>query len=224
MRNELRTLPDGLALRVARHLAASVEAANADPELSWQHARAALSKASRVGIVREVAAEAAYNAGHFAEALTEFRAARRMRGIKEYWPLMADCERALGRPAKAIAMAGDPLVASLDRGSKVEMRIVASGARVDQGKLEAALATLQCPELTTTSTEPWAARIRYAYADVLEKLGRESEALEWFHRAAAVDVEDQTDADDRIARLEGVTYTEVEEFEDYEEDDYSDDE
>jgi tetratricopeptide (TPR) repeat protein len=204
---------------VARHLAASVEAANADPELSWEHARAALSKASRVGIVREVAAESAYHAGHFAEALTEFRAARRMRGIKEYWPLMADCERALGRPAKAIAMAADPLVASLDRGSKVEMRIVASGARVDQGKLEAALATLQCPDLTTTSTEPWAVRIRYAYADVLEKLGRDAEALEWFHRAAAVDVEDQTDANDRIARLEGVVYEEVEEFDDYEDED-----
>jgi tetratricopeptide (TPR) repeat protein len=193
---------------VARHLAASVEAANADPELSWEHARAALSKASRVGIVREVAAESAYHAGHFAEALTEFRAARRMRGIKEYWPLMADCERALGRPAKAIAMAADPLVATLDRGSKVEMRIVASGARVDQGKLEAALAT-----------EPWAVRIRYAYADVLEKLGRDAEALEWFHRAAAVDVEDQTDANDRIARLEGVVYEEVEEFDDYEDED-----
>ena len=216
VRNELRTLPDGLALRVARHLAASGEMLDIDPELAWQHARAALNKASRVGIIREAAAEAAYNAGHFAEALTEFRAARRMRGIKEYWPLMADCERALGRPAKAIAMAADPIVNSLDRASKVEMRIVASGARVDQGKLDAALATLQCPELSTTSTEPWAARIRYAYADVLEKLGRKDEAMEWFHRAAAVDVAEQTDADERIAALEGVVFEEVEEFEDEE--------
>ena len=216
VRNELRTLPDGLALRVARHLAASGSLMDIDPEMAWKHARAALNKASRVGIVREAAAEAAYNAGHFAEALTEFRAARRMRGIKEYWPLMADCERALGRPAKAIAMAADPIVNSLDRASKVEMRIVASGARVDQGKHDAALATLQCPELSTTSTEPWAARIRYAYADVLEKLGRKDEAMEWFHRAAAVDVAEQTDADERIAALEGVVFEEVEEFEDEE--------
>jgi hypothetical protein len=54
---------------------------------------------------------------------------------------------------------------------------------------------------------------------VLEKLGRDAEALEWFHRAAAVDVEDQTDANDRIARLEGVVYEEVEEFDDYEDED-----
>lgn len=203
VRNELRTLPEGLALRVARHLAASVEAATVNPEISWQHAKAALSKASRVGIIREAAAEAAYNAGHYAEALVEFRAARRMRGIKEYWPLMADCERACGRPMKAIEMAGDPLVKNLDHASRVEMRIVAAGARMDMGNLDAALATLQCPDLTVTSNEPWAARIRYAYADVLEQMGRNEEALEWFHRAAAVDADMLTDADKRVRKLEG---------------------
>ena len=203
VRNELRTLPEGLALRVARHLAASVEAATVNPEISWQHAKAALSKASRVGIIREAAAEAAYNAGHFAEALIEFRAARRMRGIKEYWPLMADCERACGRPMKAIEMAGDPLVKNLDHASRVEMRIVAAGARMDMGNLDAALATLQCPDLTVTSVEPWSARIRYAYADVLEQMDRREEALEWFHRAAAVDADMLTDSDQRIRKLEG---------------------
>ena len=203
VRNELRTLPEGLALRVARHLAASVEAATVNPEISWQHAKAALSKASRVGIIREAAAEAAYNAGHFAEALIEFRAARRMRGIKEYWPLMADCERACGRPMKAIEMAGDPLVKNLDHASRVEMRIVAAGARMDMGNLDAALATLQCPDLTVTSVEPWSARIRYAYADVLEQMGRTEEALEWFHRAAAVDADMLTDSDQRVRKLEG---------------------
>jgi hypothetical protein len=203
VRNELRTLPEGLALRVARHLAASVEAATVNPEISWQHAKAALSKASRVGIIREAAAEAAYNAGHYAEALIEFRAARRMRGIKEYWPLMADCERACGRPMKAIEMAGDPLVKNLDHASRVEMRIVAAGARMDMGNLDAALATLQCPDLTVTSVEPWSARIRYAYADVLEQMDRREEALEWFHRAAAVDADMLTDSDQRVRKLEG---------------------
>ena len=207
VRNELRTLPDGLALRVARHLAASNELALVEPELSWLHAKAALDKAARVGIIREAAAEAAYRAGHFAIALSEFRAAKRINGAREYWPLMADCERALGRPQKAIAMASDPVVAKLERKDRVEMRIVVSGARADQGNLGAALATLKCPELTTTSAEPWAARIRYAYADILEQLGHTEEAIEWFHRAAAVDADELTDADDRIAMLEG-TYVE----------------
>ena len=183
-----------------------------DPELAWLHARAALDKAARVSIVREAAAEAAYHAGHFDIALKEFRAARRMRGIKEYWPLMADCERALGRPKKAIEMAGDPLVASLDRASRVEMRIVAAGARSDLGQWDAALATLQCPELSTQTTEPWGCRIRYAYADVLANMGRNEDAIEWFHRAAAVDIESVTDADERIAQLEGIDYIMDEDF------------
>ena len=208
VRNELRTLPDGLALRVARHLAACVELANVDPELAWLHAKAALDKASRIAVVRETAAGAAYNAGHFAEALSEYRAAKRMTGNKEYWPVMADCERALGRPGKAITMASDPVVAGLSIGGRVEMRIVVSGARLDQGNPEAALATLQCPELNKPATEPWAARIRYAYADILATLGQTQEAIEWFHRAAAVDIEEQTDADRRIAELEGNVFEE----------------
>lgn len=222
VRNELRTLPDGLALRVARHMAACVELANFEPELSWLHAKAALDKASRIAVVRETAAGAAYHAGHFDIALSEYRAAKRMTGNKEYWPVMADCERALGRPAKAIAMASDPIVAGLSIGGRVEMRIVVSGARLDQGNAEAALATLQCPELNKPSNEPWSARIRYAYADILATMERTQEAIEWFHRAAAVDVDGQTDADRRIAELEGSVYEEFDN--DYVYEDYSDDE
>ena len=138
---------------------------------------------------------------------------------------MADCERACGRPMKAIEMAGDPLVKNLDHASRVEMRIVAAGARMDMGNLDAALATLQCPDLTVTSVEPWSARIRYAYADVLEQMGRTEEALEWFHRAAAVDAEMLTDSDQRVRKLEGKSsdsdnddeygYEDLEEFQEF---------
>ena len=100
----------------------------------------------------------------------------------------------------------------LFRSSRVEMRIVAAGARADLGQWEAALATLQCPELTTATTDAWACRIRYAYADVLANMGRNDEAIEWFHRAAAVDVESVTDADERIAVLEGIDYSTSEDF------------
>ena len=203
IRNELRSLPDGLALRVSRHMATCAELANDDPELAWKHAKAALDMASRISVVRETAADAAYNAGHFAQALSEYRAVKRMTGKKEYLPLMADCERALGRPRKAIEMAGDPVVATLPIDARVEMRIVAAGARLDMGNPEAALATLQCPELTKPAAHTWAARIRYAYADILASMDRTDEAIEWFHRAAAVDIEQVTDADDRIAQLEG---------------------
>ena len=176
--------------------------ANDDPELAWQHAKAAFDLASRISIIRETAADAAYHAGHFSEALSHYRAVRRMTGKKDYWPIMADCERALGRPRKAIEMASDPIVQGLSMEARVEMRIVVAGARMDQGNFDAALATLQCPELSKPSSESWAARIRYTYADVLAKMGRTVEAIEWFHRAAAVDSEQLTDADERIEELE----------------------
>jgi tetratricopeptide (TPR) repeat protein len=197
-------------------MAACAEIANDDPEMAWKHAKAALDMASRIAVVRETAADAAYNAGHFAEALSEYRAVKRMTGKKEYYPLMADCERALGRPRKAIEMAGDPIVATLPTDARVEMRIVAAGARLDMGNPEAALATLQCPELNKPAAQSWAARIRYAYADILASMGRKEEAIEWFHRAAAVDIEQVTDADDRIAELEGRAVS----SDDYEYDDF----
>ena len=53
--------------------------------------------------MREATGEAAYAAGHYAEALAELRAAKRMNGATAYLPIMADCHRALGKPEGAEA-------------------------------------------------------------------------------------------------------------------------
>ena len=68
------------------------------------------------------------------------------------------------------------------------------------GNLDAALATLQCPDLTVTSVEPWSSRIRYAYADALAAAGRTDEAREWFAKCAELDEEEFTDAAERAAQ------------------------
>src|SRR5690349_12930085 len=98
---QLRGLPEKLAARVARHLAAAGLLMDEDPETAYQHTLAARARAARVAIVREASGEAAYAAGHFAEALAELRAAKRMNGSNAYLAVMADCERALGRPERA---------------------------------------------------------------------------------------------------------------------------
>ncbi len=143
--------------------------------------------------------------GEFAEALSEFRAAMRISGDVSNWPMMADCERGLGRPAKALAMAGAPEASKLDKAGQIELRIVAAGARRDLGQVEAALVTLTCPELNTKTAE-WSGRLRYAYADALLASGREEEALLWFQNAAASDPEQLTDAVERIDQLNGISY------------------
>jgi len=172
-----------------------------DPETGYQHARAARSRASRLAVVREAVGEAAYASGRFSEALAELRAARRMNGSAAYLPIMADCERALGRPDRALALARDPAVQSLDDAGQAEMTIVIAGARRDRGETDAALALLEAAPLHASARTTWLARLRYAYADTLLEIGRSVDALEWFHRTVAVDSEATTDAAERIAAL-----------------------
>ncbi len=180
-----------------------------DPEGAYGYSRVALRLASRVAAVREAAGFAAYANQKYSEALAEFRAARRMTGNVELWPVMADCERGMGRPEKALDMAGAPDVQKLDKAGQVEMRLVAAGARRDMGQLDAAIVTLQSPELASSAVHPWTARLRYAYADALLEAGRESEAREWFAKAVESDRDGSTDASDRLAELDGVEFVDA---------------
>ncbi|MFI1469929.1 hypothetical protein [Streptomyces wuyuanensis] len=180
-----------------------------DQEQAYGYSRVALRLASRVAAVREAAGFAAYATQRYSEALAEFRAARRMTGSVELWPVMADCERGLGRPERALAMAGEAEVQKLDKAGQVEMRLVAAGARRDMGQLDAAIVTLQSPELASNAVQPWTARLRYAYADALLAADRETEAREWFAKAVEADKDGSTDASDRLAELDGVEFVDA---------------
>ncbi|MEU4202986.1 hypothetical protein AB0B79_37890 [Streptomyces sp. NPDC039022] len=209
VRQELLSLPKTLADDVARNLVMVAKLLDEEPEKAYGYSRVALRLASRVPAVREAAGFAAYAVEKYGEALAEFRAARRMTGSVELWPVMADCERGLGRPEKALAMAGEPEVQKLDRAGQVEMRLVAAGARRDLGQTDAAVVTLQSPELASNSVQPWTARLRYAYADALLEVGREDEAREWFAKALEADQGGTTNASDRLAELDGVEFTDA---------------
>jgi tetratricopeptide (TPR) repeat protein len=184
-----------------------------DPEDSYRYAQAAKRLAARVGVVREACGIAAYRTGRWTEALSELRAARRMTGRDDYLPIMADCERALGRPDRALALVREANTADLDRATQIELRIVESGIRRDQGLPAAAVLALQVPELTSGRVRPWSARLFYAYADALLAAGRADEARDAFARAAEADTGGETDAADRLDELDGI------EFDDLEEDD-----
>ena len=190
--------------RVARHLVAAGRLIDEDPEAALAQARAARALGARVAVVRQAAGETAYAAGEWAEAIAELRTARRMTGDDSALPLIADAERALGRPDRALRLAQSPEAQSLPPAERAEMRIVEAGARRDLGQLDAALVTLQGPGLDRRTIEPWSARLWYAYADVLLALGREDEARDWFGAAATVDADGSTDADERVLELDGV--------------------
>ncbi|MEV4319601.1 hypothetical protein [Actinocrispum sp. NPDC049592] len=198
-RQELKSLPKAQAEDVGKHLAAAGMLIDEDPELALEHARIARGKASRVAVVREAAGLAAYHAGEWAEALSDLRAVRRMTGSNAHIAVMADCERALGRPERALELAKE--ARELSPSTAVELRIVAAGARRDMGQVDAAVVALQGPDLDPKRKDPWSARLFYAYADNLEAAGRKDEAIRWFLNAAQADDEEETDAAERAVEL-----------------------
>lgn len=209
IRRELRSLSRETAELVSGHLVATGQLLDEEPERALAHARAARALAGRVGVVRLAAGLAAYAAQEWNEALSELRAARRITGRPEHLAVMADCERALGRPERALTYGDDPEVASLSQDERVELVIVLAGARRDMGEFDAAVLALQTPARATTAKRDWAARLWYAFADALLAAGREAEAREWFGRTAEHDAEGETDAADRVLELDGVVLEEL---------------
>lgn len=200
--NELRTLPEELRDLVARRLvAADLAATEGDMAAAVAHAKEAKRLAGRVACVREAAGIAQYFAGDYAEALTDLRAVRRMRGGDEFLPMMGDCERGLGRPDRALELLRSVDLLSLDPETRAELLIVLAGARADLDQLDAALVTLEVPELTKAQDPMIRERMQFTYADLLERAGRIDDARTWFTRASAGESETAADAAARLARL-----------------------
>jgi tetratricopeptide (TPR) repeat protein len=201
VRAELRSLSKLAAEFVGAHLVAAGRAIDDDPRKALEHARAARGRGARVAAVREACGLAAYHSQEWAEALSELRAARRISGDASNIAVMADCERALGRPERALKALDDPAVGKLDPATRVELLIVVAGARRDLGQIDAALAVLERGGLDVKHPKPGSARLWYAYADALAAAGRTQDAIQWFGHAATVDYDDETDAADRAADL-----------------------
>ena len=206
---ELTSLARETGREVARHLVMAGELLDDDAEAAWQHADAARKLAGRIGVVREAAGLAAYRSGRYDIALAELRTARRLTGSSVHLPVMADCERGMGRPERALALLSAPEAGTLDRAGQVELLIVAAGARGDLGQHDAAVVTLQVPQLNDRAPSPWLARLRSAYADALAAAGRHEESRVWLQRAAEVDEDGVSGADERLAELEGFTFLDL---------------
>lgn len=179
-RAQLKTLTKDNAEYVAKHMAMASQLIDENPELAHQHALTAARRAGRIGVVRETLAITAYQLGDFALALRELRTYRRITGRDDQLPLMADCERGLGRPEKALELARSIDASTLETPVRVELAIVKSGARLDLGQNDAALEELRIPELRKDKAFEYSPALFASFAGVLEELGRDDEAAEWF--------------------------------------------
>ncbi|TFB80709.1 hypothetical protein E3N84_02215 [Terrimesophilobacter mesophilus] len=199
-RAQLKTLSKENADEVARHLVMAARLIDDDPQLAHAHAVSAGRRAGRIAVVRETLAITAYATGDFALALRELRTYRRISGRDDQLPMMVDCERGLGRPAKALALGRSVPRASLPVEVQVELAIAMSGARLDLGQTDAALVELQIPQLNPDTAFSWSPALFDAYATVLEDLGRAEEAEAWFERSdvATAALSSGDDDDDEI--------------------------
>ena len=206
-RNQLKTLSKENAEEVARHLAMAAEVIDADPQLAHRHAIAATRRAGRIGVVRETAAITAYAIGDYALALRELRTYRRISGSDDQIALMVDSERGVGRPDRALEVGRAVDRSTLSPAVRVELAIAMSGARLDLGETERALQELDIPEFDPDRAFEWTPSLFAARATVLEELGRDAEAQEWFHRAEVA--EDALNAANGSNDLEVVLVEEI---------------
>ncbi|HMR49104.1 MAG TPA: tetratricopeptide repeat protein [Arachnia sp.] len=223
VRAELKGVSKERAVEIGAHIWAAGQLIDVDPALAYRHAEAARRRAPRLPVTREATAETAYAAGEYAVALREYRAIRRMSGGDELIPVLADCERALGRPRDALEILNeiDPRSAKLEL--RIECLLVEAGIRDDLGQRAEAKRLLQAAISRKVGPPLSQARLRYAYADLLERDGDQAGARTWFERAGELDPGAMLDVADRLAALDGIVLPDFDEDED-EEDEFEVDE
>ena len=172
-RERLRGLSKEHAENIGLHILAAYTLEERDPELALEHAKWVAHQASRIDFARETLAFVAYRQGDYKLALREFRTAFRMNGFLDYLPFIADCERGMGEPKKAIETAMSDDAKYLRGESKAEMFLVYAGALGDLELWDKAIEIVH----TLGRSKGLAMRAVQAEQYFLEQTGRSDEAV-----------------------------------------------
>ena len=156
--------------------------------------------APRSSSVREVLGLALYEQGRWREALSEMKAYKRMSGQADQNHIIADCLRALGKPAEAVPLAEEELRSKATPAAKAEAIVVAASALADQGRYPEALAFLGRARTREDLAEPYTLRLWYVKGDILARAGRPKDAVREFEKIARHDA-GAFDVAERLAAL-----------------------
>ncbi len=181
--NELKALTEENATFVGEHLVMAARLLDVDPDAAHQHAISASRRGGRIAVVRETLGITAYVTGDFALALRELRTFNRISGSFDQIGLMVDSERGVGRPEKALELGRSVDRSKLSDAVQATLAIAMSGARLDLGQPELALAELEIPQLKPDTAFGYSPELFRAYAEVLAELGRDKDAALWTKRA-----------------------------------------
>lgn len=175
-RERLRGLSKEHAENIGLHILAAYALEEKDPELALEHAKWVARQASRIDFARETLAFVAYRQGNYKLALREFRTAYRMNGFQDYLPFIADCERGVGNPKKAVEIAQSEEGKQLHGAPKVEMFLVYAGALGDLELWDKAIEVVHT--VGRSQGLPGEYRMRAVQAEqyFLEEAGRTGEA------------------------------------------------
>lgn len=147
----------------------------------------AKTQAPRSVFVRELLGLAYYNLGRWREATRELAAYRRLSGERDQDPSLADAERALGRPEKAIELLEDLDPSEVGAEVYTEGLIVRAGALRDLGRASEAVEVLRKGPVRPRQVIDRHLRLWYALAEALEEAGERREARSWWDAIYAED-------------------------------------
>lgn len=176
-RERLRGLSKEHAENIGLHILAAYTLEERDPELALEHAKWVAHQASRIDFARETLAFVAYRQGDYKLALREFRTAFRMNGFLDYLPFIADCERGMGEPKKAIETAMSDDAKYLRSESKAEMFLVYAGALGDLELWDKAIEIVHTLGRSKGLAGEYRMRAVQAEQYFLEQAGRSDEAV-----------------------------------------------
>jgi hypothetical protein len=172
-----------------------------EPEVAVRAARAAKRAAPRSAAVRELLGVALYQTGDYRAARTELAAAQRISGRVDLAALLADIERALGRPERAVALFEGADRTRMEPDTAAELLLVAASAYGDLGQPAAGAALIRRHARWPAALADHHLRLAYTEGTLAEQAGDAAGARAALTRVVRVDP-DFHDAAERLARLD----------------------
>jgi tetratricopeptide (TPR) repeat protein len=165
-----------------------------------QAVKQVLDQAPELDAARELYGLTLYRLGRWRQAAKELRAVSEATGSLDQYPVIADCERALGRLNRVHELWDAMRRDGVDKEVLVEGRLVMAGALADAGELDQAIEILLPAAGNKRHADVPTLRQWYALANFYELAGDLPRARELFARVA-MQAPDLLDAPERLQAL-----------------------
>ena len=187
--------------RLAERLAQASEALDRERFQESRRLASAIAKeAPTVAAAHEILGLSHYRLGRYKQAVSALQAAQDLHPEPALLPVIADCQRAQGRWAAVEQVWNEIKASSPSHDVMAEGRIVAAGARADQGDLRGALEVMEPATKRPKAVREFHLRQWYVLGDLYDRIGDPIAARRWFATVADFD-DDYADVSSRLRAL-----------------------